>query len=150
MDFSKFDNRKAADEGRWMQVVDPNTLEPLVSDDGKPCRVKVLGVASHAIQDAQRAVQRAAMKAPKPEDDARVLEDIHDESVKAAAPFIVGFENVERGGKPATAEDAEWFLGLTFPIMTAKIIDGEIKFETKNRTFAKQVTEFASGDDFLG
>ncbi|MBM1911688.1 hypothetical protein JQW38_18635 [Sulfitobacter pseudonitzschiae] len=82
----------------------------------------------------------------------RVLEDVHLQLCEGAAPFIVGFENVSKGDKPATAEDAEWFLDLTFPEMGVKedadgnpVLDkdGSPQFEMTNCPFAKQVGEFA-------
>ncbi len=87
------------------------------------------------------------------DEEARVMEDVHNQLCEAAAPFIVGFENVNKGDKPATADDAMWFLNLTFPEMGVKedadgdnVLnkDGEPVFEMTNNPFAKQCSEFAS------
>ena len=157
MDFRSFDTRAHAEAGSPMQILDPWTNEPLMDGD-KPCRVIVRGTASKTMQAKMRAKQKAAMmskkaKSGKEEDEeARVLEDVHNQLCEGAAPFIVGFENVSKGDKPATAEDAEWFLDLTFPEMGVKLDadgntvldkDGSPQFEMTNSPFAKQVGEFA-------
>ena len=153
MDFNKFDSRKIAEIGAPMDLLDPWTSKPVMSD-GQPCRVIVRGTASKTMQSMMRAKQKAAMASHKKgkDDEARVMEDIHDQLCESAAPFIVGFENVMNGDKPATADDAAWFLDLTFPEMGTKqddegndVLDkdGAPTFEMKNNPFAKQVGEFA-------
>jgi hypothetical protein len=87
-----------------------------------------------------RAKKKAAMMSKKAkkgseDDEARVMEDVHNDLCEGAAPFIVGFENVNRGDRPCTADgsekeiidgvevevsDIDWFLGLTFPDMGVK------------------------------
>lgn len=139
-----------------MQIVDPWTGEPMMDGD-KPCRVIVRGTASKSVQAAMRAKAKAAMMSKKAKGDdadeeARVMEDVHMQLCEGAAPFIVGFENVKNGDKPATADDAMWFLDLTFPEMGVKEDgegnaitdkDGNPQFEMKNNPFAKQIGEFA-------
>ena len=154
MDFSKFDSRAQAEIGTPMQIMDPWTGEPMMDGD-KPCRVIVRGTASKSMQAKMREKQKLAMAKKKPkdgDDDARVMEDVHNQLCEGAAPFIVGFENVAKGDKPATAMDAEWFLDLTFPEMGVKededgnpVLDkdGAAMFEMTNNPFAKQVGEFA-------
>lgn len=154
MDFSKFDNRAAAEAGVRHELVDPDTGEAITNDEGKPCAVIVRGVASRTVQAAIRARQKARVKkadGKKAED--RIMEDVHDEMCDAAAPLIVSFENVDRDGKPCVApDDVEWFLDLTFPIMglvededgEPVLVNGEPKFEMKNNPFSKQITEVAS------
>ena len=158
MDFSKFDSRAVAEAGQPMQIVDQWTGEPIMDGD-KPCRVIVRGTASRSMQAKLRAKQKAAMMSKKAkgddaeEDEARVMEDVHMQLCEGAAPYIVGFENVSKGDKPATADDAEWFLDLTFPEMGVKTdkdgnqvvgSDGSPVFELTNDPFAKQVGDFAS------
>jgi hypothetical protein len=157
MDFnSNYNARDAAEKGTPMQLMDPWTGEPIMDGD-KPCRVIVRGTASRSMQAKMRAKQKAAMMSKKAkgddaDDEVRVLEDVHMQLCEGAAPFIVGFENVSKGDKPATAEDAEWFLDLTFPEMGVKLDadgntvldkDGSPQFEMTNSPFAKQVGEFA-------
>lgn len=162
MDFNSFDSRSRAETGAPMQIVDPITGEPIMDGD-KPCRVIVRGVASKSMQAKMREKQKAAM-AKKPKDgggdEARVMEDVHQQLCEGAAPFIVGFENVERDGNPATLDDVEWFLDLSFPEMgvkedkdgnAVKDSDGNPIFEMKNTPFAKQIGEFAGKQaNFLG
>jgi hypothetical protein len=157
MDFNKFDSRAIAETGSPMQIVDEWTGAAMMDGD-KPCRVILRGTASASMQAKMRAVQKAAMMSKKAKgkddkDEARVMEDIHNQMVDAAAPFIMGFENVNNGDKPATADDAKWFLNLTFPEMGVKedgdgqpVLnkDGEPVYEMKNNPFAKQCSEFAS------
>lgn len=153
MDFNKFDSRKNAEIGAPMDLLDPWTNEPMMSD-GEPCRVIVRGTASKTMQAQMRAKQKAAMASRKKgkDDEAHVMEDIHNQLCESAAPFIVGFENVMNGDKPATADDAAWFVDLSFPEMGTKqdsdgngVLDkdGKPTFEMKNNPFAKQVGEFA-------
>jgi hypothetical protein len=157
MDFNKFDSRAIAETGSPMQIVDEWTGEAMMDGD-KPCCVILRGTASASMQAKMRAVQKAAMMSKKTkgkdaEDEARVMEDIHNQMVDAAAPFIMGFENVNNGDMPATADDAKWFLNLTFPEMGVKEDEdgqpllnmrGEPVYEMKNNPFAKQCSEFAS------
>jgi hypothetical protein len=177
MDFNKFDSRAIAEAGSPMQILDSWTDEPMMDGD-KPCRVILRGTASASMQAKMRAAQKAAMMSKKSKgkdakDDARVMEDVHNQMVEAAAAFIMGFENVNNGDKPATAADAVWFLNLTFPEMgvkededgnpvTQKALkqdeNGEYMFhksgapvmedvpvyELKNNPHAKQCSEFSS------
>jgi hypothetical protein len=177
MDFNKFDSRAIAETGSPMQIVDEWTGEKMMDGD-KPCRVILRGTASASMQAKMRAVQKAAMMSKKTkgkdaEDEARVMEDIHNQMVDAAAPFIMGFENVNNGDMPATADDAKWFLNLTFPEMGVKededgnpvtqkafkqdengeymfhksgapVMEDVPVYEMKNNPFAKQCSEFAS------
>ena len=153
MDFNKFDSRKNAEIGAPMDLLDPWTGKQMTSD-GKPCRVIVRGTASKTMQALMRAKQKAAMASHKKgkDDEARVMEDIHNQLCESAAPFIVGFENGMNGDKPATSDDAAWFVDLSFPEMGTKqdddgndVLDkdGAPIYEMKNNPFAKQVGEFA-------
>lgn len=157
MDFTKFDSRAAAEAGQPMTILDPWSNEPMMDGD-KPCLVIVRGTASKSMQARMRAKQKAAMmskkdkKAGAEDEEARVMEDVHNQLCEGAAPFIVSFVNVSNGLRPATAEDAEWFLDLTFPEMGIKTDadgnnvldkDGAPTFEMSNNPFAKQISEFA-------
>tara|TARA_R110000850_G_scaffold271488_2_gene405839 strand:- start:407 stop:991 length:585 start_codon:yes stop_codon:yes gene_type:complete len=149
MDFSKFDSRAQAEAGTHLHVADPWTGE-LLDEKGAPCYVIVRGSASKIMQAKMRVKQRAAVqlsKKKKGDGDSRVMEDVHNELCEAAADFIMGFENIERGGRPCSLSgselvdvlsedpdgggefvvtgqvdvtDAMWFLGLSFPEMGAK------------------------------
>jgi hypothetical protein len=87
------------------------------------------------------------------DDEARVMEDVHNQLCEGAAPFIMGFENVSKGDTPATAANAEWFLDLTFPEMGVKVdsegnavldvLTNQPIYEMSNNPFGKQVAEFA-------
>lgn len=157
MDFSQFDMRSKAEAGAPLHLLHHETGEPIMAGKGKPCRVLVRGAASRSAQAQIRERQKARMTALKGKkaDDSRVMEDIHNDLIEAAAPYIVGFDNIDRGDRPLTTEpdDVRWFLDLTFPLMGAKEDEdgnavtnakGEPVFEFKNNPFAKQIAEFAS------
>ena len=159
MDFNaNYNSREAAETGTPMQIVDPWSGEPVMDGD-KPCRVIVRGTASRSMQAKMRAKAKAAMMSKKAkgdnadDDEARVMEDVHMQLCEGAAPFIVGFENVNNGDRPATADDAIWFLNLTFPEMGVKededgeaVLnkDGDPVYAMLNNPFAKQCSEYAS------
>ena len=150
MDFSKFDSRAQAEVGSPMQIMDEWTGEPMMDGD-KPCMVIVRGASSPTMQAKMRAAQKAALmskKAKGKDEEAAplVMEDTHNQLCESAAGFIMGFENVSRGDVPATADDAMWFLNLTFPVMGLKERDDDVQeFEMKNTPFAIQVANHASG-----
>lgn len=167
MDFAKFDMRYASEAGQWLILKDPSAQDGVELSDGpnKPCRVLIRGVASRTVQGKMRDRQRAkisALKGRKADDDARVMEDIHNELCDAAAELILGFENIELAGVPLTTgeEDIRYFLDLSFPLMGAKLGEegepalnakGDPIFEMKNNPFAKQIGDFAAGTAaFLG
>lgn len=129
MDFAAFDQRGRDEAGRAFPILHPET-----GDEIPGARFVIRGTSSPTVQAAERQCAQAAMLA----DEKRPLTmgTAHDEMVQIAAPYIIGFEGVERDGRPATAADAEWFLNLTFPRM-ARDDNGELK--TANHPFASQV-----------
>lgn len=157
MDFGKFDNRGPAEAGQRLELRDPSVRdgEPLMDGD-KPCVVIVRGMAARSVQQNIRTRQKANMaKRKKGSDENRIMEDVHANLCDAAAPLIVGFENIERDGKPLTAsvDDVNWFLDLTFPVMAVKTDDdgdtildasGQPRFEMTNMPVARQITDFSS------
>lgn len=135
MDFGKFDQRGKAEAGQAFPILHPETLEPI---DGS--RFIIRGSSARTVQEAERQRQVAAMTAPDAGPRPATMGTVHDETVEAALPFIVGFEGVEFDGKPATAADARRFLDLTFPRMDN---DADGKLVVANKTFAMQVLERA-------
>jgi len=155
MDFKGLNNRARAEAGARMQILDPDTRQPI-----EGAFVVVRGVASPTIQTAQRARAQERMRARKSgaADSAdRVMEDAHNEMMDAAMPFIAELIGVEYDGRKLTDTDAREFLNWSFPDMgVVKDADGEPvmvetkggtvmvpKFELKNLPFAKQVADFA-------
>ena len=158
MDFKSLNNRERAEAGARMQILDPDTRQPI---DGT--FVVVRGVASPTIQTAQRARAQERMRTRKSgaADSAdRVMEDAHNEMMDAALPFIAELIGVEYDGRKLTEADAREFLNWSFPDMgVVKDDDGDPvmvetkdakgstvmvpKFELKNLPFAKQVADFA-------
>ena len=137
MDFAKQDARAAAEISRPLHIKDLNGTP--YWDGEKPCLLMVRGAASRSVQDAIRAATQAQMKA-KPEDQARILDDLNTEIVAAAARLITGFENCYRNGLPCKApDDVMWFLGLNF-MSVVRDKDGK----TIGPSFAQQVLEFGT------
>lgn len=145
MDFSKFDARERSETGHPVDLVYPDTGEPIIDDSGAHCRVLVYGPASRKIQAETRKLRLAAMQAK--DDVAKgiiVAEDFHSQLNETAALYIAGFENVSRGDTPCTTskEDLQWFFDRGFPLFGQKA-DGS-GMELKNRPFALQVVEAAN------
>lgn len=136
MDFNSFDSRKASETPRALHLKHPGTGK-LLFDDGdekKPCRVLVLGIEGETGQSAILQSQRERMKRDKDTNEPTPVSDIHDALVKEISPLIVGFENVNRGEKPAEAPtDVTWFLNL-------QIVSGT----RGQQSFAEQVRAFAT------
>lgn len=139
MDFGKFDQRGKAERGQAFPILHPETGEPIGEAD-KPSRFIIRGSSSRTVQEADRQRHVAAMLAKDPEPRPATMGTVHEETVDAAIPFIIGFENVEFDGRPATADDARRFLDLTFPRMDT---DADGKIFVANKTFAMQVLERA-------
>ena len=143
MDFSKFDERTKADRGEWVDMLDPETLEPLM-DEGKPAQMLILGQAGNRVQDALH--DRAVAGAGKTKEDVVSMKKTHQELVATASIYIGGFRNVEINGEDMSdASNAERVLDLTFPRM--EIIDGSAasvggpRFAMANKPFAVQAIE---------
>lgn len=147
MDFKKFDTREAAEVGSRLVLVDPETLKPIVGDDGREAIVIVRGTASRIVQADIRRRNLAQMA----EDDRlreegkrrpeQSVEDVHEDLIATAIPHVIGFENVERDGVPLkpTPADIRWLFDLTFPMMER--VAG--KWKMANQPFAVQVAEHA-------
>lgn len=135
MDFGQFDSRKASETPRALHLKHPGTGKLLYDDEKqtKPCRVLVLGIEGETGQSAILESQRARMKHERSAGEPVSISNVHDQIVKEIAPLIVGFENVNRGSKAASAPgDVEWFLNL-------QIVNGnraQLSFAEQVRTFA--------------
>lgn len=129
MDFTAFDKSAQAETGKAFDILHPFTLKP----------IEVGGKVSRFIIRAPSAKTVRAI--PVSVADAKVMGDYVAKGNKNGAAYIAGFENVERDGKPCTADDAEWFLGLTSPVYDVK---GSTLGKQLNKTFLDQVNENAS------
>lgn len=138
MDFSQFDQRGRDEAGTPHPILHPDTQEPIVDPDtGKPCMVLVRGPTAPSVVKAEVARSRSGMLTPADAENL-TLAEVHDKNVEVALPFIAGFENVNRGDKPATEADAAWFLGMNMP----RIEKGEDgAFFIANKTFAQQIID---------
>ena len=145
MDFTKFDSRAAASIARDLHLVHPVTGK-LLYDDGdnnKPCIVSLIGTESPQAQRAMASISRDKLKTEKAKaDGAEIseLEALHKSLSENAKTLIVGFKNVDRGDRPATPDDADWFFALN-------MINGQ----PGEKSFVEQVTDFATKRaNFLG
>lgn len=146
MDFSKFDSRKAAETAKPLHLRHPATGALLYAknkdgadDLDKPCRVLVIGTESRGAQAAIRAMQQAKMADEKKEAD-QSLDVLHKQLVDGALTVIKGFENIARGDRLATVDDAEWLLNL-------QLINGQ----DGEKSFVEQIMGFATKRaNFLG
>lgn len=137
MDFNSFDSRKRGATGAWLHLKHPSSGALLYADNDhdRPCRVRVMGNEAPAAQEAFARIQKAkAKEAAAVKDKAaptRSPAEVHQDLVDLALPLILGFENIDNGSAPATAEDAVWFLNL-------QITNGQ----ADEQSFAEQVVAF--------
>lgn len=138
MDFSQFDQRGRDEAGTPHPILHPDTHQPIVDPDtGKPCMVLVRGPTAPSVVKAEVARSRSGMFTAETAEHL-TLAEAHDKAVEVALPFIAGFENVNRGDKPATEADAAWFLGMNMP----RIGPGEDgTLSILNKTFAQQILD---------
>jgi len=154
MDFTKLDNRAAAETGVRHHILHPSTREPI--GNGKDAAIVIVrGVASRTVQAAIRSKQKSRAANAKSDSLKKIMDDTHNYSIDSALPYIAGFENVEMDGKPVTTDEADirrW-LDLTFPLMAvAKDEDGRVvmdehgnpKIDILSYTFAAQIADVAS------
>lgn len=156
MDFAKHDRRAAVEDARPMQFREPATGEPIFDPrTGLPCNVLLRGFASRSVQGQIKAEQRSKAQAVKKggPDQVRATEDWHKELVRQAARLVVGFENIEWNGEPATPEHAEALLDTTFlslPHLLAKDEDRD-DGTWRRPSFAQQIIDFAQDEaNWLG
>lgn len=134
MKIDQFNSRAGSGVARPLHLCHPVTGQPLfdneadpTQDNGKPCRVMVLGV-----EDADTMAQIRAIRADKDK-----TKDQTEYLVSVTAPLIAGFENIERedgkASRPLTDDDVMWFLRLQAP-------NGSIG----QRSFLEQVAGFAA------
>jgi hypothetical protein len=140
MDFTAFDSRAAAEKGRDLHIKHPATGE-LIFDGEKPCIVVVRGTESREAQAALSRLRKMKVAEGDEKADETTLEDMHQRLVETATPLVVGFRNINRGNKPATApDDVAWFLNLQL----INGVDGE-------QSFVEQVVSYATKrSNFLG
>ena len=145
MDFDDFNSIAQANTGSDMHIKHPASGELLYADKAqkKPCIVTVLGQESTTHQkqlNKRYTAQKARTKKSKDGAEDITLEQLRVEMVASATQLIVGFKNVHRGKKPATVDDADWFVGLQL-----------ITFDEDEKSFAEQVIEHAKKRaNFLG
>ncbi|MCJ8335696.1 MAG: hypothetical protein MJH10_15885 [Epibacterium sp.] len=152
MDFNQFDTVSAAEKGAPYHIECPVSLRPLFDnpkdpfeDNGKPCLVYVKGQEAASVRAQFRKEQQEKAKEELKDDDGSSsdyinFDELHDKAVRSFAPRIVRFENVKKGKKDATADDAEWFLNLN-----------RVNNNPDEKPFVRQVADFSnSRSGYLG
>lgn len=140
MDFSQFDQRGRDEAGTPHPILHPDTGEPIIDTDGKPCLVLVRGPTAPSVVAAENARNKAGLFTVE---DAKgmTIGEMHDRAVAVALPFIAGFENVLKAdGSPFTEADAPYFLSMNMPVI--KFEDGAVSME--NKPFAEQILEIVN------
>lgn len=117
MDFNVFDTVAVANRGTWLHLTSPIDGELLylkkddpnggdmIDDKTKPCRVRVLGAEGRVAQEMV-ASERQKMQGDDAPDGQEMIKS-------QAMALLTGYENIDRGDRPAKApDDNEWFCGL--------------------------------------
>lgn len=94
------DNLTPSLDAEPMQLVHPATGVDLETD-GKPVRLFILGPDTPKMQAIERAIQGKRLKAASRTGKVSLtVEEIEAETIDRLATSIVGWENLQRGGKP--------------------------------------------------
>lgn len=156
MDFMKaYDARGAAETPIELELRDPATGD-VIMNGKKPCIVLIKGATSRSVQEGlrQEALERArkakaANGGAGDEPEARVVADLHEDSIKSALRLIAGFKNIETGDgdglRPLTLDDAQAFLDLNFFSM-AHIMRKPGDDAWHGASFAQQIVDAATED----
>ncbi len=127
MDFRDLAIRDRDDAGYAVDILHPITGDPW-TEGGKPSRVIVRGATSRAAAAALADMNQRGMLTG--ETDTR--EKLQARVVQTALPWIAGFENCIRDGKPMTVEDAEWWLdAMIWKFDEAKLANKDLPYHDK-------------------
>lgn len=149
INLSKIDKRKAAEAGRFLQLKDTTTGEPLCGDDGAPVGVILRGTSSPTYQrilgeriaaarkDAKKKADAAEVKkkaaeageaveddGPSDEEVIAIAESTHRTQMNAAEPYVVRLVGIsDDDGTPlgADPEHIRALLNASFPIVSVKM-----------------------------
>jgi hypothetical protein len=109
MDFAQLDLKRVSEAGAWVQFVYDG--EPICVD-GKPCRVRVLGMAASGVMEAARKIERievlrqSKMARTGERDQDAVLKSFQRQLLDAGDDLIVAavseWENIVYDGEPLT------------------------------------------------
>lgn len=151
IDISGLDERTKADEGEWVDMLHPETGDPITGKgkDGKEVTAQMLifGQAGREVQDKLHEIQKS--RAGKKDNEPRTMKRSHDDLVAQAVVYIGGFRNLEANGEDLSdASNARRVLDMTFPRMeliegSAASINGP-QFKMANTPFAVQAINAAS------
>lgn len=145
MDFNQFDTVKRAEVGFEHHIKCAATGKPFFdnpddpyADNGKPCLVMLKGREAASVRAALREANKARALAEKAkggdgEEEAVDFDQVHELMVTAGCILITGFKNVDRDGKAAKGNDADWFLNLN-----------RFTGPSEHKSFVEQITEAAN------
>lgn len=153
MDFTKKDARTAAETATFCHLRDQDTGEYLYEADGKTAiGVMVIGAMSRTIhgermQDLKTKLQTAQGKGKK--ELAELVSDIQKNIADDAKRLTRGFIGVDRGDKPATLDDCDWFYDLTYVSIEAINAPDENKWQ--KLSYSQQVVKHSNDTaNYLG
>jgi DNA polymerase III alpha subunit len=112
LDLSTFDTIKSADEGAWMNLRNPASLNTELKNKGQPISLLLLGKDSEAFRKASRAASNRRLKATaRGRNNTTTAEDIEAEGKRLIIACTKGWKNVEVDGGPLefNEENAEKF-----------------------------------------
>lgn len=152
VNISELDERSKADKGTWIDMLHPETQEPLTAKDeatGETVTAQMLiyGQAGRDVQDQLHEMAKA--KAASKDEEPQSMKKAHEQLVETASVYIGGFRNVSSNeGDLSDASNVKKVLDMTFPRM--EIVEGSAlnaggpKFRMANKPFALQAIEAAS------
>lgn len=116
MDFSQFNTRSGADEGRFLHLKHLMTGELLYDVvDGKkePVGITLRGLESELVQEAIQKANRARVSG----------KDTEEQDAAAAQAMVISFHNITRNGEPLTTsrEDVKWFFDQSSKLVRAAL-----------------------------
>lgn len=141
MDFTKKDARTAAETATFCHLRDQDTGEYLYESDGKTAiGVMVVGAMARSVygkklEDARAKLQSAQGKGKKETEE--LVADTQKNLAEAAKNVTRGFIGVDRGDKPATLDDCEWFYDLNYISVKALLSPDESVWQ--DLSFSQQV-----------
>ena len=156
VDISNLDERTKADTGVWVDMLHPETLEPITGEDDKgetiTAQMLIFGQAGRDVQDKLHEAAKA--KVSVTDNEPKSMKKAHETLVESALIYVGGFRNLDANGEDLSdVKHVARVLDMTFPRMEIK--EGSIvtvegpQFVMANKPFALQAIEAASKQGLL-
>lgn len=161
MDYAAKDTRVLAEQGFFLQLKDPYTGEPHVSDNGEPSGFFIMGAVSPTVQRNLGELYAKSKKLNKELDDKRkraeeegreldedessaILEKLHQDSIDNALLYILHGVEMAYGGQDVGSNKnlIRKVLNASFPQFRT---NGKGELEPINTPYTKQVIDAAEG-----